>query len=124
MNKNDADGVLSTLGYREAIVFFKILVRAGPSNVMLVTLLIPVTALVNGKVFLGESIEAKEIVGAIIIGSGLFFIDARVSLSLFANLPNSAIRWTAKAGVSATAPQLTKISPNESTLARTATVRL
>ena len=35
---------------------------------MLVTLLIPVTTLVNGKVFLGESIEAKEIVGAIIIG--------------------------------------------------------
>ena len=59
------------------IVFFKILVRAGPSNVMLVTLLIPVTALVLGNVFLGEPIEAKEIVGAVIIGSGLLFIDGR-----------------------------------------------
>jgi drug/metabolite transporter (DMT)-like permease len=60
------------------LVFFKILVRAGPSNVMLVTLLIPVTALLLGNVFLGEVIEAKEIVGAAIIGSGLLFIDGRV----------------------------------------------
>lgn len=60
------------------IVFFKILVRAGASNVMLVTLLLPVTALALGNVFLGEPIQTKEIVGAIIIGSGLLFIDGRV----------------------------------------------
>jgi drug/metabolite transporter (DMT)-like permease len=60
------------------IVFFQILVRAGASNVMLVTLLIPVTALVLGNVFLGESIQSKEIIGALIIGAGLLFIDGRV----------------------------------------------
>lgn len=60
------------------IVFFKILVRAGPSNVMLVTLLIPVTALLLGTVFLGEAIHVKEVVGALIIGAGLLFIDGRV----------------------------------------------
>jgi drug/metabolite transporter (DMT)-like permease len=60
------------------IVFFKILVRAGASNVMLVTLLIPVTALVLGNVFLGEPIQSKEIIGAAIIGAGLLFIDGRV----------------------------------------------
>jgi len=60
------------------IVFFKILVRAGASNVMLVTLLIPVTALVLGNVFLGEPIQSKEITGAFIIGTGLLFIDGRV----------------------------------------------
>ena len=60
------------------IVFFKILVRAGASNVMLVTLLLPVTALALGTVFLGEPIQAKEILGALIIGSGLLFIDGRV----------------------------------------------
>jgi len=59
------------------IVFFKILVRAGASNVMLVTLLIPVTALALGNIFLGEPIEAKEIFGAVIIGTGLLFIDGR-----------------------------------------------
>ena len=60
------------------IVFFKILVRAGASNVMLVTLLIPVTALILGNVFLGEQIQSKEIIGALIIGAGLLFIDGRV----------------------------------------------
>ncbi len=60
------------------IVFFKILVRAGASNVMLVTLLIPITALVLGNVFLGEPIQSKEIIGAVIIGAGLLFIDGRV----------------------------------------------
>lgn len=60
------------------IVFFKILVRAGASNVMLVTLLIPVTALLLGNLFLGEAIHAKEVIGAVIIGAGLLFIDGRV----------------------------------------------
>lgn len=60
------------------IIFFKILVRAGASNVMLVTLLVPVTALLLGNVFLGEEIQAKEIIGALIIGTGLLFIDGRV----------------------------------------------
>jgi len=60
------------------IVFFKILVRAGASNVMLVTLLIPITALFLGSVFLGEPIQSKEIIGAFIIGAGLLFIDGRV----------------------------------------------
>ena len=60
------------------IIFFKILVRAGASNVMLVTLLIPVTALLLGNLFLGETIQAQEIIGAVIIGSGLLFIDGRV----------------------------------------------
>lgn len=60
------------------IVFFKILVRAGPSNVMLVTLLIPVTALILGSVFLSETIQLKEIAGALIIGAGLVFIDGRL----------------------------------------------
>jgi len=60
------------------IIFFKILVRAGASNVMLVTLLIPVTAVVLGNVFLGEQIHSKEVIGAFIIGAGLLFIDGRV----------------------------------------------
>ena len=60
------------------IVFFKILVHAGASNVMLVTLLIPITALALGNVFLGEAIQLKEILGATIIGAGLLFIDGRL----------------------------------------------
>jgi len=60
------------------IVFFKILVRAGASNVMLVTLIIPITALFLGNVFLDEAIQLKEIIGAVIIAAGLMFIDGRL----------------------------------------------
>ncbi len=60
------------------IVFFKILVRAGAGNVMLVTLLIPITAIILGNVFLAEAIQLKEILGAFIIGTGLLFIDGRL----------------------------------------------
>ncbi len=60
------------------IVFFQILRRSGSSNVMLVTLLIPVTALLLGYLVLGESISRSEIVGAVVIGSALLLIDGRV----------------------------------------------
>lgn len=60
------------------IVFFTILVHAGASNVMLVTLLIPVTAMALGNIFLGEDVRTRDIVGALIIGAGLLFIDGRL----------------------------------------------
>jgi len=60
------------------IVFFQILRRSGSSNVMLVTLLIPVTALLLGYLVLGESISRREIVGAVVIGSALLLIDGRI----------------------------------------------
>lgn len=60
------------------IVFFQILRRSGATNVMLVTLLIPVTAIVLGYLVLGEQISAREIVGALVIGSALLLIDGRV----------------------------------------------
>ncbi|QWG21426.1 DMT family transporter [Bradyrhizobium sediminis] len=60
------------------IVFFQILRRSGSTNVMLVTLLIPVTAILLGWLALGESISLAEIVGALVIGSALLVIDGRV----------------------------------------------
>jgi drug/metabolite transporter (DMT)-like permease len=60
------------------IVFFQILRRSGATNVMLVTLLIPVTAILLGYLVLGESISLREIVGALVIGSALLVIDGRV----------------------------------------------
>jgi drug/metabolite transporter (DMT)-like permease len=64
------------------IVFFQILQRSGATNVMLVTLLIPVTAILLGVLVLGETISLREIVGALVIGSALLLIDGRV-LKLF-----------------------------------------
>ena len=60
------------------IVFFQILRRSGATNVMLVTLLIPVTALLLGYLVLGEEISSREIAGALVIGSALLLIDGRV----------------------------------------------
>jgi drug/metabolite transporter (DMT)-like permease len=60
------------------IVFFQILRRSGATNVMLVTLLIPVTAILLGVLVLGEQISLREIAGALVIGSALIVIDRRV----------------------------------------------
>ena len=68
-------GLSTALAY---IVFFQVLRRSGSTNVMLVTLLIPVTAILLGYLVLGESISLREIVGAFVIGSALLLIDGRV----------------------------------------------
>jgi drug/metabolite transporter (DMT)-like permease len=64
------------------VVFFQILVRSGASNVMLVTLLIPVTAILLGHFLLGEPLETREVIGAIVIGCALLIVDGR-ALRLF-----------------------------------------
>jgi drug/metabolite transporter (DMT)-like permease len=68
-------GLSTALAY---IVFFQILRRSGATNVMLVTLLIPVTAILLGVLVLGERITLREIAGALMIGSALLVIDGRV----------------------------------------------
>lgn len=60
------------------ILFFQIIERSGASNVMLVTLLVPVSAILLGYFFLGERIDAREIVGAVVIASALLVMDGRV----------------------------------------------
>ena len=60
------------------IVFFRINATAGPTNVMLVTLLIPVTATGLGALVLGERLTLNQIAGALIIASALLVIDGRL----------------------------------------------
>jgi drug/metabolite transporter (DMT)-like permease len=60
------------------IVFFQILRRSGATNVMLVTLLVPITAILLGALVLDEAISGREIAGALVIGSALLVIDGRV----------------------------------------------
>jgi drug/metabolite transporter (DMT)-like permease len=68
-------GLSTALAY---IVFFQILRRSGSTNVMLVTLLIPVTAILLGYLLLGESVSWRETIGALVIGSALLLVDGRV----------------------------------------------
>ena len=60
------------------IIFFRILAIAGSGNVMLVTFLIPVSALLMGALFLHEPITAPALVGMGLIAAGLATIDGRL----------------------------------------------
>ncbi|WP_322107676.1 DMT family transporter [Dongia mobilis] len=60
------------------VIFFRILRRAGSTNLSLVTLLIPVSALLLGVLFLGEVVEPHHLVGMGLIGSGLVILDGRL----------------------------------------------
>jgi drug/metabolite transporter (DMT)-like permease len=67
--------ILSTaLGY---LIYFRVLARAGATNVLLVTFLIPVSAILLGTLILGEQLAARHIVGMIAIALGLAAIDGR-----------------------------------------------
>lgn len=58
-------------------MYFRILAVAGATNLLLVTLLIPVSALAFGIGLLGETIEPRQLAGLALIGLGLAFIDGR-----------------------------------------------
>jgi len=60
------------------VIFFRILTVSGATNVMLVTLLIPVTGLALGVLVLGEEVHGWQIAGALILASGLLVIDGRL----------------------------------------------
>lgn len=60
------------------VIFFRILRRAGSTNLSLVTLLIPMSALLLGVLFLHEVIEPHHLVGMGLIGSGLVILDGRL----------------------------------------------
>ena len=59
------------------ILFFRILNRSGAVNVVLVTLLIPVTTILLGHFVLAETLTVREIAGALVIASALIVIDGR-----------------------------------------------
>lgn len=60
------------------VLFFRILETAGVTNLMLVTFLIPVSAILLGAVFLGERLEPKHFLGMALIAAGLAAIDGRL----------------------------------------------
>jgi drug/metabolite transporter (DMT)-like permease len=60
------------------VIFFRILARAGATNLLLVTFLIPVSALLLGIAFLGETLTLHQLGGMALIGCGLAAIDGRL----------------------------------------------
>ena len=59
------------------IIYFRLLATAGATNLLLVTLLIPVSALLLGMTILGERLDGRHFVGMGCIGVGLAAIDGR-----------------------------------------------
>jgi drug/metabolite transporter (DMT)-like permease len=64
----------TTLAY---IIYFRILATAGATNLLLVTFLIPVSAIGLGASLLGERLEAQHLGGMLLIGLGLAAVDGR-----------------------------------------------
>ncbi len=70
-------GLLATaLAYA---LYFAILHGAGATNTMLVTLLVPVTALLLGALALDEALAPRHFLGMAVIGLGLMVIDGRMA---------------------------------------------
>lgn len=60
------------------ILYFRIVAAAGATNASLVTLIVPVSAMLLGVSFLGERLELFELAGMALIGVGLIVIDGRL----------------------------------------------
>jgi drug/metabolite transporter (DMT)-like permease len=67
--------VCTALAY---VIYFRILATAGATNLLLVTFLIPVSALILGIFLLGERLELRHIAGMAFISFGLATIDGRI----------------------------------------------
>jgi drug/metabolite transporter (DMT)-like permease len=59
------------------IVYFRVLATAGATNVLLVTFIIPASAILLSTTLLGEQLELKHFAGMGFIGLGLATIDGR-----------------------------------------------
>lgn len=69
-------GVVSTgLAY---VLYFRVLARAGATNISLVTFLVPVSAVLLGWLFLAETLGSAHLLGVALIALGLVLIDGRL----------------------------------------------
>lgn len=77
--------VLSTsVGY---VIYFDLLARAGATNLTLVTLLSPASAILLGAVVLGETVTWSALAGMALIGGGLAAIDGRLIRRIIRRAP-------------------------------------
>ncbi len=72
-------GPCTALGYW---LYFRLLATAGATNLLLVTLPIPVSAIALGTLVLGETLLARHLIGMALIAAGLIVIDGRTAVRL------------------------------------------
>ena len=63
-------------------LYFRLLAAAGATNLLLVTFLVPVSAILLGVLVLGETLLPKHGLGMALIGFGLAMIDGRLPRAL------------------------------------------
>ena len=61
-----------------SILYFRLLASAGATNSMLVTLLMPATAIILGVTVLGERLALRHFVGCALLAAGLVAVDGRI----------------------------------------------
>ena len=69
----------TALGY---VLYFRLIDRAGATNALLVTLLVPPVAILLGGLFLGETLAPQDFAGLALIALGLAAIDGRLLKTL------------------------------------------
>ena len=74
------------------VLYFRLIDRAGATNALLVTLLVPPVAILLGGLFLGEQLAPQDFLGLGLIALGLAAIDGRLVSALGARrrLPKAA----------------------------------
>ena len=64
------------------VLYFRLIDSAGATNALLVTLLVPPTAIILGAAFLGEALAPQDFAGLALIALGLAAIDGRAISAL------------------------------------------
>ena len=67
--------LLTALAY---VIYFRLLKTTGATNLLLVTLLIPVSAIILGVFLLDESLKLQHLSGMVVISLGLLIMDGRL----------------------------------------------
>lgn len=70
------------------LIYFRLIASAGATNALLVTLLIPVSALLFSVTIMNETLRTSDLAGMLLIGGGLLIIDGRLL-----RLPGATRRW-------------------------------
>jgi drug/metabolite transporter (DMT)-like permease len=73
------------------VLYFRLIDRAGATNALLVTLLVPPVAIMLGAIFLHEQLAPQDFIGLALIALGLAAIDGRLLGFFGAGRPQTAI---------------------------------
>ena len=63
-------------------LYFRILEAAGSSNLMLVTIIVPVFAIILDAILLSQFVTGSDLFGFAVVAIGLFIMDGRLSCNL------------------------------------------